>query len=71
MELSISCKVLTYGGGLIANSELLADTGTLIPFQIFLESVATRQMNAYNGGGGLWNDGYRAINMANIIISFT
>ena len=26
-------------------------------------------MNAYNGeAGGLWNDGYRAINMANIVL---
>ena len=59
-----------YGGGLIANSELLADNWHTNPISNFsLNQLRTRQMNAYNGeAGGLWNDGYRAINMANIVL---
>ena len=59
-----------FGGGLIANSELLADNWHTNPISNFsLNQLRTRQMNAYNGeASGLWNDGYRAINMANIVL---
>ena len=60
-----------FGGGLIANSELLADNWHTNPISNFsLNQLRTRQMNAYNGeASGLWNDGYRAINMANIVLN--
>lgn len=59
-----------FGGGLIANSELLADNWDAPPISSFsLNQLRTREMNAYNGeANGLWNDGYRAINMANIVL---
>ena len=59
-----------FGGGLIANSELLADNWDAPPISSFsLNQLRTREMNAYNGEStGLWNDGYRAINMANIVL---
>ena len=59
-----------YGGGLIANSELLADNWNAEPISNFsLNQLRTREMNAYNGeANGLWNDGYRAINMVNIVL---
>ena len=59
-----------FGGGLIANSELLADNWDAPPISSFsLNQLRTREMNAYNGEAtGLWNDGYRAINMANIVL---
>ena len=59
-----------FGGGLIANSELLADNWNASPISSFsLNQLRTRAMNAYNGeASGLWNDGYRAINMANIVL---
>ena len=59
-----------FGGGLIANSELLADNWDVPPISSFsLNQLRTREMNAYNGEAtGLWNDGYRAINMANIVL---
>ena len=58
-----------FGGGLIANSELLADNWDAPPISSFsLNQLRTREMNAYNGeANGLWNDGYRAINMALIL----
>ena len=59
-----------FGGGLIANSELLADNWNAEPISNFsLNQLRTREMNAYNGeANGLWNDGYRAINMVNIVL---
>ena len=59
-----------FGGGLIANSELLADNWNVSPISSFsLNQLRTREMNAYNSeASGLWNDGYRAINMANIVL---
>ena len=61
-----------YGGGLIANSELLSDNWYASPISDFsLNQLRTRDMNTYNGvANGLWNDGYRAINMANIVLEF-
>ena len=61
-----------YGGGLIANSELLSDNWDASPISDFsLNQLRTRDMNTYNGvANGLWNDGYRAINMANIVLEF-
>ena len=61
-----------YGGGLIANSELLADHWNASPISDFsLNQLRTRDMNTYNGvANGLWSDGYRAINMANIVLEF-
>tara|TARA_B100000287_G_scaffold295631_1_gene278857 strand:+ start:499 stop:1851 length:1353 start_codon:yes stop_codon:yes gene_type:complete len=59
-----------FGGGLITNSELLADNWDCSPISNFaLNQIRTRDINAYNGEvNGLWNDGYRAINMANIVL---
>lgn len=61
-----------YGGGLIANSELLSDNWNASPISDFsLNQLRTRDMNTYNGiANGLWSDGYRAINMANIVLEF-
>ena len=61
-----------YGGGLIANSELLSDNWNASPISDFsLNQLRTRDMNTYNGAAnGLWSDGYRAINMANIVLDF-
>ena len=61
-----------YGGGLIANSELLSDNWNASPISDFsLNQIRTRDMNTYNGAAnGLWSDGYRAINMANIVLEF-
>ena len=60
------------GGGLIANSELLADNWDSGPYSDFsLNQLRTRDMNSYNGeASGLWNDGYRAINMCNIVLNY-
>lgn len=61
-----------YGGGLIANSELLSDNWNASPISDFsLNQLRTRDMNAYNGAAnGLWVDGYRAINMSNIVLEY-
>ena len=61
-----------YGGGLIANSELLSDHWNASPISDFsLNQLRTRDMNTYNGvANGLWSDGYRAINMTNIVLKF-
>lgn len=61
-----------YGGGLVANSELLSDNWNASPISDFsLNQLRTRDMNTYNGvANGLWSDGYRAINMANIVLEF-
>ena len=61
-----------YGGGLIANSELLSDNWNAGPISDFsLNQLRTRDMNTYNGvANGLWSDGYRAINMTNIVLEF-
>lgn len=59
-----------FGGGLIANSELLADNIHTDPISDFsLNQLRTREMNSYNSqASGLWADGYRAINIANIVL---
>ena len=59
-----------YGGGIIANSELLADFVTTNPIADYsLNQLRTRQMDANNAeGGGLWADGYRAIYIANVVL---
>lgn len=59
-----------YGGGLIANSELLADNIHTDPISDFsLNQLRTHAMNSYNSqAGGLWADGYRAINITNIVL---
>ena len=48
-----------YGGGLIANSELLSDNWNASPISDFsLNQLRSRDMNAYNGAAnGLWVDG--------------
>ncbi|MFN8277557.1 MAG: RagB/SusD family nutrient uptake outer membrane protein [Chitinophagales bacterium] len=60
-----------YGGGMIANDELMADwvqTGAVADFS--LNQLVSRQLNAYNSvSGGVWNDAYRAINMCNIVLA--
>ena len=59
-----------YGGGLIANSEMMADFVETDPISDFsLNQLRTRSLNSFNGqAGGLWNAGYKAINIANIIL---
>lgn len=59
-----------YGGGMTANSELLADHIQTEPVSDFsLSQLASRNMNAFNGqAGGMWNDAYRAINIANVVL---
>jgi len=61
-----------FGGGLIANSELLSDNWDTPPISSFsLNQLRTRDLNAYNGEvNGLWNDAYRAINMTNIVLHY-
>ena len=58
------------GGGLISNSEFLADNVYTDPVSDFsLNQLRLRSMNPFNGqANGLWNDGYRTINICNIIL---
>ncbi len=59
-----------YGGGIIANSELLADFVTAPSISDYsLNQLRTRQMDANNAeGGGLWGDAYRAIYISNVVL---
>jgi hypothetical protein len=63
-----------YGGGIIKNSELLADfvnpnTPVLTDFSAGQEY--THQMNIYNSNaGGMWGDGYSAILIANTVLQY-
>ena len=63
-----------YGGGIISNSELLADyispsTSVLTGFSSGQEY--THQMNIYNDNArGMWNDGYAAILTANTVLNY-
>jgi len=61
-----------YGGGIIANSELLADFVYADPISDFsLNQLRTRQMNSINAqAGGLWGDAYRAIYIANVVLQY-
>ena len=59
-----------YGGGLIANSEFLADfikTDNNSDFS--LNQLRTRELNPFNDQArNLWTDAYYAINVANIVL---
>jgi len=63
-----------YGGGIIANSELMADfinpnTPVLTSFSNSQEY--THQLNIYNSNaGGMWGDGYAAIQTANTVLEY-
>ena len=64
-----------YGGGIIANSELLADyiqpQGTSIQSEFSLGQIYQHQMNAYNSqAGGMWGDAYAAIQTANTALVY-
>jgi hypothetical protein len=66
-----------YGGGIIANSELLADWVaqgpgiSAIQSDFALGPMYIHQMNAYNSqAGGMWGDGYAAINTANTVLQY-
>ena len=66
-----------YGGGIIANSELLADYVATSPGSSVVQSdfalgpMYLHQMNAYNSqAGGMWSDGYAAINTANTVLHY-
>lgn len=59
-----------YGGGIIANSEMLGDFVSCDPIADYsLNQLRTRQMDANNAqGGGLWSDAYRAIYICNVVL---
>ena len=59
-----------YGGGIIANSELLADFITTDPISDYsLNQLRTHQMNGFNSqASGMWNDAYYAIMVANTVL---
>lgn len=59
-----------YGGGIIANSEYLADFVTSDPISDFsLNQLRTRSMNPFNGEAtGMWSDAYRAIHICNLVL---
>lgn len=63
-----------YGGGIILNSELLADyinPGTNILSNFSSSQEYTHQMNIYNSNaGGMWGDGYAAILTANTVLQY-
>ena len=63
-----------YGGGIIANSELVADyinPSTTIQVDFSLGQLYTHQFNAYNSAaGGMWNDAYGAILTANTVLQY-
>ena len=53
----------------IANYYLIIGMHSISDFS--LNQLRTRDMNTYNGvANGLWSDGYRAINMTNIVLKF-
>lgn len=59
-----------YGGGIVANSELLGDFVSADPIADYsLNQLRTRQMDANNSqSGGLWGSAYRAIYIANVVL---
>jgi len=59
-----------YGGGIIANSELLADFVNTDPIGDFsLNQFRTRSLNPFNSeSSGMWNDAYRAIHICNLLL---
>ena len=63
-----------YGGGIIANSELMADyiaPSTNIQTDFSLGQLYTHQFNAYNSAaGGMWGDAYAAILTANTVLQY-
>lgn len=61
-----------YGGGIIANSELMADFVSADPIADYsLNQFRTRQLDANNGlSGGMWSDAYRAIYMVNVVLKY-
>lgn len=65
-----------YGGGIISNSELLADyvnasSSTAILTGFSTGQEYTHQMNIYNSNaGGMWGDGYAAILTANTVLQY-
>jgi hypothetical protein len=64
-----------YGGGIIANSELLGDyilpQGNGVQTDFSLGQLYLHQMNGYNSAaGGMWNDAYAAIQTANTALVY-
>ena len=64
-----------YGGGIILNSELMADymntATTSIQANFSLGQEYTHQLNIYNSSaGGMWGDAYAAILTANTVIQY-
>jgi len=59
-----------YGGGIIANSEMMADFTNSDPIADYsLNQFRTRQLDANNSqSGGLWSDAYRAIYIVNVVL---
>ena len=59
-----------YGGGIIANSEFMADfinAGSISDYS--LNQFRARQLDANNSqSGGMWSDAYRAIYIANVVL---
>lgn len=63
-----------YGGGIILNSELMADyinPATAILTNFSLGQEYTHQLNIYNSSaGGMWGDAYAAVLTANTVIQY-
>ena len=63
-----------YGGGIIANSELMADyinPGANILSNFSSSQLYTHQFNAYNSNaGGMWGDAYATILTANTVLQY-
>ena len=59
-----------YGGGIIANSEFMADFINAGPISDYsLNQFRARQLDANNSqSGGTWGDAYRAIYIANVVL---
>lgn len=61
-----------YGGGIIANSELLADFISADPIADYgLAQLRSREMNAYNTQSGpMWSSAYYSIYVANVVLQY-
>lgn len=61
-----------YGGGIIANSELLADyVSTDVISDYSLAQFRDHSLNPYNSqAGGMWGDGYNAIMIVNTVLKY-
>ncbi len=59
-----------YAGGIVANSELLADFVNTDPISDFnLNQFRSHQLNSLNSQvSGMWGDAYRAIYIANVVL---